>query len=150
MTEEGTRETVLKQLAALRRMSPEELREKWTSLYHLPPPNQQRAFLVKRLAYRIQEIYYGGLTEKDYRKIDEINKLLNKEKKNPSKASEIKAGTRFFREWNGSEYEVVACEKGFEYNGRLFSSLSAVAREITGTRWNGLIFFGLKDRRNKK
>ena len=56
----------------------------------------------------------------------------------------ILPGTRFVRIWKGCRYEVLAQEKGFEYDGRIFRSLSAVAREITGTRWNGRLFFGLK------
>ena len=63
---------------------------------------------------------------------------------NPRSQVDILPGTRFVRIWKDRRYEVLAHENGFEYEGRMFRSLSAVAREITGTRWNGKIFFGLK------
>ena len=63
---------------------------------------------------------------------------------NPPSQVRILPGTRFVRIWKDRRYEVLAHENGFEYDGRMFRSLSAVAREITGTRWNGKIFFGLK------
>ena len=63
---------------------------------------------------------------------------------NPPSQVDILPGTRFVRIWKDRRYEVLAHENGFEYDGRMFRSLSAVAREITGTRWNGRLFFGLK------
>jgi hypothetical protein len=57
------------------------------------------------------------------------------------------AGTRLIREWRGVEHCVTVRDEDFEYQGRPYQSLSAVARAITGTRWNGLVFFGLKNRR---
>ncbi len=146
MSENKNNPTVLSQLAALHRMSIDELKERWSELYDEAPPDIGAKFLIKRLAYRIQEIYYGGLTKTDTDKITKINKDMEREDKRSGKDDQILSGTRFVREWNGNEYVAVAREDGFEYNGRLFSSLSAVANEITGTRWNGLVFFGLKKR----
>ncbi len=145
-----SRTSVLRQLAALEGMSNDQLREKWLDLYGEEAPKYRKAFLMKRLAYRIQELFYGGLS-------DPAKKCLKQVAANDPVATvnvpvpdarkpqdSILPGTRFVRVWNGMQHEVIARDSGFEYDGRMFRSLSAVAREITGTRWNGKIFFGLK------
>lgn len=143
---DNNEKTVMSQLAALRKASIEELKERWCDFYGTEPPKLGRTFLMKRLAYRIQEIYYGGLTKDDREKIAEINRKLNQEKERTNSASKILPGTRFVREWNGDEYTAIACENGFKYEGKVYRSLSAIANKITGTNWNGLVFFGLKKR----
>jgi hypothetical protein len=108
------------------------------------------------LAYRIQELFYGGLSEQAKAHLRQA--ALNDPVATVSwritedhKANEtILPGTRFVRIWKDRRYEVVAQAEGFEYDGRIFKSLSAVAREITGTRWNGKVFFGLKKIYGKK
>ena len=153
---ERTRNSVLRQLATLQTMTLEQLREKWLDLYGSDPPRYKKQFLVKRLAYRIQELFYGGLSEAaktHLRQIAQDDPVATVERKvsEDRKSNEnILPGTRFVRVWNDRRYEVVAREKGFEYDGRIFRSLSAVAREITGTRWNGKVFFGLKKSYGKK
>jgi hypothetical protein len=129
------RGSVLKQLAVLSKMSLEQLREKWLELFGGEPPFYKSQFMIKRLAYRIQELYYGGLSE-----------TAKAEQK--SGADRILPGTRFVRIWNGKRYEVITGNDGFEFQGRTFRSLSAIAREITGTRWNGKLFFGLRNSPN--
>jgi hypothetical protein len=145
-----TRNSVLRQLAMLKSMSLEQLREKWLDLYGAEPPKYKKQFLIKRLAYRIQELFYGGLSEqaKAYlRRVASNDPVATVKRRIPEerKGNEaILPGTRLVRVWNDRRYEVVAQSEGFEFDGRIFRSLSAVAREITGTRWNGKIFFGLK------
>lgn len=153
---ERTRNSVLRQLATLQTMTLEQLREKWLDLYGSEPPRYKKQFLIKRLAYRIQELFYGGLSETAKTRLRQIalddpvatveRKVSEERKSNEN----ILSGTRFVRVWNDRRYEVTAREKGFEYDGRVFRSLSAVAREITGTRWNGKVFFGLKKNYGKK
>ena len=153
---ERTRNSVLRQLATLQTMTLEQLREKWLDLYGNEPPRYKKQFLIKRLAYRIQELFYGGLSETAKTRLRQIaqddpvatveRKVSEERKSNEN----ILSGTRFVRVWNDHRYEVTAREKGFEYDGRVFRSLSAVAREITGTRWNGKVFFGLKKSYGKK
>ncbi len=145
-----TRHSVLRQLATLKNMTLEQLREKWLDLHGSKPPPYKKQFLIKRLAYRIQELFYGGLSEGAKGRLGQIAQDdpmarvdVRVSEKRPSKNG-ILPGTRFERIWKGRRYEVLAQEKGFEYDGRIFRSLSAVAREITGTRWNGRLFFGLK------
>ncbi len=157
MATDKNRNSVLRQLAALQKMSLHDLQEKWLDLYGSEPPPFKKSFLLKRLAFRIQELFYGGLSDDLKSKLSNIaanDPMANF--KNPGKAM-IKAplsqrtgnlfpGTRIIREWNGNKYEVIAMEKGFEYDGREFRSLSAIATEITGTKWNGKVFFKLKKR----
>jgi site-specific DNA recombinase len=155
-TRERTRKSVLRQMAMLRSMSLDQLREKWLDLYGTEPPKYKKQFLIKRLAYRIQELFYGGLSEqakahlrrvalKD--PVATVNRRIPEERKT---CETILPGTRFVRIWKDRRYEVVAQAEGFEYDGRIFKSLSAVAREITGTSWNGKVFFGLNKIYGKK
>mgnify|MGYP000586724071 CR=1 FL=1 len=142
MSNDRTRNSVLRQLASLNRMSVDELREKWRDLYGSEPPGYGALTLKKRLAYRIQELFYGGLSEHTVKKITH-KKPANKKHKN------VLPGTRFIREWNDNRYEVIARKNGFEYDGRTFRSLTAIATEITGVKWNGPLFFGLRDNKTK-
>ena len=146
----GVRHSILRQLAILETITMEQLREKWRDLYGAEPPGYKRQFLIKRLAYRIQELFYGGLSKAAKTRLQQVAQDdsaagVNGEVSNhtPSQVG-ILPGTRFVRIWKDRRYEVLAHENGFEYDGRMFRSLSAVAREITGTRWNGRLFFGLK------
>ena len=104
---------------------------------------------MKRLAYRIQEMAYGGLPGEVR---DEMDRILHAagysdvgRKSCVKKQAGPIPGTLLIREWRGDRYEVSALENGFEYRGRRFRSLSAVAFHITGTKWNGPAFFGLRD-----
>ncbi len=148
--QDRTRNSVLRQMALLQSMSLAQLREKWLDLYGEEPPQYKKQFLIKRLAYRIQELFYGGLSEQAKVHLQQAAKedpvaTVNRRIPEERKSNEaILPGTRLVRVWNDRRYEVVAQSAGFEYDGRIFRSLSAVAREITGTRWNGKVFFGLK------
>lgn len=140
MADDRTRHSVLRQLAALQKMSLPELREKWKDLYGSEPPNYGQVFIRRRLAYRIQELFYGGLKK-------EVNaELLKRESTGSSSQnsneSTFTAGTRLVRVWNKQEHEVTVVTGGFEYEGQIFRSLSAVAGKITGAHWNGRHFFG--------
>ncbi len=142
--------SVLRQLAALQTLSLEQLHEKWLDLYDSKPPKYKKQFLVKQLAYRIQELFHGGLSEeakahlKNVAANDPMATILQRKPTNNKSGERILPGTRFVRVWNGKQYEVIAREKGFEYEGCVYRSLSAVADKITGTHWNGKVFFGLK------
>ena len=140
MADDRTRNSTLRQLAALNKMSPIELKEKWKDLYGTEPPGYSPQFMLKRLAYRIQELFYGGVSEHTAKQLKKVAKAATPEKA----PGTILPGTRFVRIWNNNRYEVIARKNGFEYAGRMFRSLSAVATEITGVRWNGPLFFGLR------
>ena len=144
------RHSVLRQLATLETLSMEQLHEKWRDLYGGEPPGYKRQFLIKRLAYRVQELFYGGLSEAAQTRLQQVARddsaarVESRTSGVPQGQADILPGTRFVRTWKDRRYEVLAHENGFEYDGRMFRSFSAVARDITGTRWNGRLFFGLK------
>ena len=146
--------SVLQQLAELDTLTTKELKERWRILYGAEAPSYNRQFLLKRLAYRIQEIAYGGLPDNVRNR---LNQLLDEEgydeiavkvadRKPPRSAPGDRPipGTMLIREWDGERHEVTALQKGFEYRGIPYRSLSAIARKITGTRWSGPLFFGLR------
>ena len=140
--------TVLRQVAELNDMDLSQLKERWRELFDSAPPSYGRTMMMKRLAYRIQEMAYGGLP-REVR--DEMDRILHGagyddmgRKGHVKKHTGPIPGTLLIREWKGRRHEVTALENGFEYRGRSFRSLSAVAFHITGTKWNGPAFFGLR------
>ena len=141
-------DTVLAQLTALKAAPAPVLKAKWRELFDAEPPPYNRRFLESRLAYRIQELAYGGLGEEALERLDAIaDELEGKAARRRRDAAVGRpiAGTRLIREWQGKEHCVTVRRDDFEYQGRPYKSLSAVARHITGTNWNGLVFFGLKN-----
>ena len=149
-------QTVLKQIAALGRASTPDLQERWRQLMGAEPPHYKRDFLVKRLAHRLQELAYGGLSEQTRQQMDrlldeagynELGSLRARGKSRP-RPDLPAVGTRLVREWEGERHEVTVVPGGFEYQGRRYRSLSAVASAITGTHWNGRRFFGLPTPKN--
>jgi len=138
-TVESKDESVRRQLLALVGMPRPQLCDKWRDLYGSEPPNSSREFLRRRLAYRIQEIMYGGL--------DAALKAALTVGNAPVKpVTALRDGTKIVREWHGREYEVIVRGEKYEYNGKLYRSLSGVARAITNTNWNGNEFFGIRKR----
>ena len=140
--------SVVAQLAALRKMSVVELKQRWETLFGTPAPNNSRSYLEVRLGNRIQELMLGGLSRDTRRVLDLLVKEL--EGKNSRRAimtdpRKPVPGTRLLREWDGAEHSVTVLRDGFDWQGRKFKSLSAVARAITGTQWNGYRFFGLRE-----
>ena len=129
-------DTVLAQLASLRSAPVSDLKQKWRDLFEREPPPYNRRFLENRLAYRIQELAYGGLSQETLERLDTLADELDGKK--PKRHSRIEnrpiAGTRLIREWRGVEHCVTVRQEDFEYQGRPYKSLSAIARHITGTQ----------------
>ena len=143
-------ETVLARLAALKTTPTPALKQQWRELFGKEPPPYNRRFLESRLAYRIQELAYGGLKPEIIERLEALGEQLdggNISVRKQRVDDRPIAGTRLIREWQGVEHCVTVRDEGFEYQGRPFQSLSAVARAITGTRWTGWVFFGLKNRK---
>lgn len=143
------KDTVLAQIAALQTAPIADLKQKWRDLFDHEPPPYNRRFLEHRLAYRIQELAYGGLKPETVKLLRELAEELDggDPKKRRRRAGDRPvSGTRLIREYQGVEHCVTVRDSDYEYQGRPYKSLSAVARAITGTRWNGLVFFGLKSR----
>ena len=116
-------------------------------LFGTEPPGYNRRFLESRLAYRIQELAYGGLKPETVRRLEALGEQFadrNITRRRIRHDAMPIAGTRLLREWQGVEHTVTVLTEGYEWQGRPYRSLSAIARAITGTRWNGLVFFGLK------
>jgi hypothetical protein len=138
---------VTAQIAELPGFSRQQLLDLWHKLYcRNAPPGIRRELMVPFLAYRLQEQAYGGLKPATRSKLLRIARALEKA---PSKNQLIlqpgtKPGTRIFRHWRGESHEVLVTESGYEYRGAKYESLSGIARKITGTRWSGPAFFGLK------
>jgi hypothetical protein len=146
-------DSVLAQVAALPEKSTAELKQLWRGLYDREPPSGNKPFLIKRLSYRIQELAYGGLSARAEAK---LNVLIEEEDQRVRglpivrKGDRPIAGTRLIRQWQGVEHCVTVLDDGFEYGGAKYRSLSAIARAITGTRWNGPLFFALRPSRSRK
>jgi hypothetical protein len=142
---------VLAQLAALKDAPVAAFKQKWRELFEGEPPPYNRRFLESRLAYRIQELAFGGLSKETLEHLDALaDKLESKGSRHRSSPTNRPiAGTRLIREYQGVEHSVTVRHEDFEYQGRPYKSLSAIARHITGTQWNGLIFFGIKNTRGR-
>jgi hypothetical protein len=138
---------VLGELAALKGASAEVLKARWRELFDTEPPAYNRRFLESRLAYRIQELAYGGLSRETMDRLRAMAKQYASkdpvERKSRPTLRPV-TGTKLIREWQGIEHCITVRANDFEYPGRPYKSLSSIAREITGTRWNGWVFFGLK------
>ena len=144
----GVKETVLAQLAALKGAPASALKARWRELFDTEPPAYNRRFLESRLAYRIQELAFGGLSRETLERLQAMAKHHDPRDPTERKARPTLrpiAGTKLIREWQGVEHCVTVRANDFEYLGRPYKSLSSVARAITGTKWNGWIFFGLKN-----
>lgn len=146
-------DTVLTRVAALKETPTPQLKTMWRELFDSEPPPYNRRFLESRLAYRIQELAYGGLRPETIERLDALadevdgrNPVMRRIRHDDRPI----AGTRLLREWQGVEHCVIVRDSGYEYQGRPYKSLSAIARAITGTRWNGWIFFGLKNVKVRK
>jgi DUF2924 family protein len=146
-------DSILAQLAALPGKTTPELKQLWRELYDREARSFNRDFLIKRLAYRIQELAYGGLSARAEAKLREL--IAEEEARLNGKLPVRKgdrpiAGTRLIREWQGVEHCATVLKDGFEYQGQKYKSLSAIARAVTGTRWNGPLWFGLRNHRSAK
>ncbi len=148
---------VSKQIEGLRRMPYDELKALWHTMYGGEPPTYNRDFIINRLAYRIQELTFGGLSETARDKMRQILvqrgydktgvKVETKKSKRRRATDDMPIlGTRLVREWQGVRHEVTVVPGGVQYQGRRYRSLSAVARVITGSSWNGRLFFGIEAR----
>jgi hypothetical protein len=140
---------VLGRLAALQTLPTTGLKQQWRELSGKEPPPFNRPFLVSRLSYRVQELAYGGLRPETRARLEALGEQLdggNVVLRRIRADSRPLPGTRLVREWQGVQHVVTVRADDFEFEGRPYRSLSAIARHITGTRWNGWTFFGLRQR----
>lgn len=146
---------VLRQISEIQELSLDELRERWRELFDTEPPRYRKTVMIRRLCYRIQELAYGGISEATRSllraRIEEVDggakdgapaRMSRRGRKDDGPV----AGTRLVRTWHGKRYEATVVPGGIEYEGQRYRSLTAVAKAITGTHWNGRLFFGLTKR----
>jgi hypothetical protein len=134
-------------LNRLQSLSIDELKSALSELTGKPPPRMSgREFLTMAVAWYLQARQFGGLSPAVRRKLETLRQAYAEGRKsrllNPS--VRFQPGTTIVKEWRGAAYSVTVLTDGFEHDGRKFRSLSEVAREITGTRWNGPAFFGIR------
>ena len=156
-------DSVLVEIQRLRAMTVGELRDRWRELYSDDARSRNKDFLFRRLAWRLQELAYGGLSDRAKARAAELagNAPLRIRPPRGFEPTALappppkrdprlpKVGTVLVRDYRGEEIRVAVRDDGFEWNGRTFDSLTAVARAITGQHWNGRLFFGLTTRSRK-
>jgi DUF2924 family protein len=138
------------EIGRLRDLDIEALRHRWRAAFgRPPPPHLARHLLFRTLAYRLQADRWGDLDGESSRLLDRSGSPEEAGKSAAAlsrRAAHIRAGTTLSREWNGRMQRVMVLADGFAWNGKTYPSLSQVAVAITGTRWNGPRFFGLRDK----
>lgn len=132
-------------IAQLPNLHMQDLWSLWDELFDQRPGHHNRTYLENRIAYKLQERAFGGLTISVRRRLEKIGmtgEVPNHKRRNHT---QIAPGATLVREYNGLSYRVTVLEDGrFEFQGQPFKSLSAIARAITGSAWSGPVFFGLK------
>lgn len=140
------KEPIENELGKLPEWSIHDLRARWRMLLRTEPPSAFGPDLLRRsVAQKLQEDAYGKLSSPSRQ---ELNRIATSLERNPAARLKlprrIKTGAVLVRDWKGKSHRVMVLDKGFAYEGRIYPSLSEIAREITGTRWNGPRFFGLR------
>ena len=154
-------ESIAAQVRALQQMTVGELREKWAEVFGEETHQRHRTYLWKRIAWKVQGDHYAGLTEEEKGRVEQYRDEFcrtppdqwfpgarhNRGLRRPTTPTHDRRlpppGSVITHNYKGCEITVAVLEKGFEYQGCIYRSLSAVANEITGTNWNGFTFFGL-------
>jgi hypothetical protein len=158
--------SIIKEINRLRGMTVGQLREEWFRLYGEPTRSRNRDFLFRRLAWRVQEIALGGLSDRARGRIDELTPPGFERACTPAMQLPVDAdppsrpaprtrrdprlpvpGSVITRTWRGREYRLLVRDDGFEIDSRVHGSLSEAARAVTGQRWNGPLFWGLRERK---
>jgi Protein of unknown function (DUF2924) len=136
-------------LASLNKLNKSALSEVWQELFKAPAPSPfRRNFITPILAYKLQEQALGTTDARGEARRRKLCDLLKNRSFRATTFPVVKPGTRLVREWRGQVHIVEASEEGYEYKGERFASLSVIARQITGARWSGPLFFGLKSKNN--
>jgi DUF2924 family protein len=138
------------EITCLQALDRPALRQKWAALFGSDPsPNLGRALLIRAIAYRLQEQALAGLKPSTQRLLDRVADNRSNDAPLDIPKPRASAGTVLIREWRGVSHRVTVLDRDVVYQGRRYKSLSEVARTITGSRWSGPVFFGLKDRVGK-
>lgn len=142
--EGGSQSALQRRLVELEHLDASELRREWRRLFRTDPPQLSRDLVLRALAYRLQEREHGGLSKAALRRIAAQTKELREEDTDrPEPRARFRPGARLVREWRGRTHTVTVIEEGFEYDGKIYASLTPIAKTITGAHWSGPRFFGL-------
>jgi hypothetical protein len=125
------------EVASLEELDLHALRDNWRERFGAPPKFRSTEMLRLLLAWRIQALALGGLDRDTREALSRTGPVV-------AEGQDLGIGATFRRTWNGEDHVVTVVDKGFDWNGRTFKSLSAVATAIAGTHWNGPRFFGLR------
>jgi hypothetical protein len=158
------KESLISKIMAIKNLPSKELQERYEALFQgKKSPINNRTYLWRRISYKMQEIEYGGLPKEAQDKLQELinehdpinDKSLRHEKALPeTQAVKTKSkpvrdrrlpipGTIITKEYKGTKIQVKVLEKGFEYQNKVYRSLTAIAKEVTGAHWNGFLFFNI-------
>jgi hypothetical protein len=153
-----TDRTITAQLAAYEVMSVAELTVEYERLFNEKPRCRHKVWLRRNCAWRVQELAYGGLSEAARARLEQLMHQVvvpgidgaTIQPARPRDPAEPPVGTVLTRDWHGRQIRVTTTERGYVYEGREFKSLSAVATHVTGTKWNGRLWFGLAPARSRR
>jgi hypothetical protein len=134
---------IVRQIMSLQDRKLSELKALWEKMFDHPPAVSSREYMIAKMAYRIQELAYGGVDEATKDKIQAAAREIKRPKAVGSKKFRPMIGTKIMKEYKGNVIEVLVVQDGFAYAGEIYKSLSSIATKITGTKWNGLKFFGV-------
>jgi hypothetical protein len=138
-------EALAAEIASLSTIDTDELQERWKAMCGKAPAHEiGRSFLIRVIAYRLQERAYGGLKPATCRALTRAVEETKTDSSRRPQARRAQSGTILIRAWQGTAYRVTMLDEGVSFRGRRYRSLSEVAREITGSRWSGPRFFGLR------
>ena len=130
-------------LLRLTELSPDELRTEWARRYCAPAPCLSPDLLRLGIGYRLEEQRLGGISRPTRSLLRQVARRAADGDSKAPLPRRLTPGTRLVRDWHSTGHTVVILDDGFEYDGRHWKSLTAIARAITGTHWNGYRFFGL-------
>lgn len=149
MTRRPTERDLELEIARLRGLELTDLRKVWENHHGLPVPKTlRREMLVRSILWQIQTKAFGGLNPATRKYLVKVaDAARSPAAKAPAPPLRIRAGTRLIRVWQNQTHTVTTLNEGFAWKGKRYRSLSQIARAITGTRWNGLVFFGVKPKR---
>ncbi|MBU0479117.1 DUF2924 domain-containing protein [bacterium] len=149
------RDNAMVQIMALKEAPLDALQKKYSELYGKDALSNNRTYLWRRIAYRLQELEYGGLSKKAQKRLKELIELYDPINNRTLRSKSIKKrpdfrderlpipGTVIVKNYKGQKLEVKVLEKGFEYSNKIYKTLTALAQEITGSHWSGYEFFNI-------
>ena len=136
-------------LGRLAELSPEDLKQEWERRFGVPAPALSTELLRLGIGYKLQEARSGGISRGTRTLLRQVAMRAGEGAETKPMPRKLTPGTRLVRDWRGQGHTVIVLDNGFEYDGKHWKSLTAIAKAITGNQWNGPLFFGLAERKKK-